>query len=137
VKRRRNIIMVIVVLVPIVAGICMFQLVRRVRAKATAAWEGVNIATFTPLEERRSLENGAALFGQFCARCHFKVGKGASIGPALDGKKWQDTDDFAGLCRVIAEGRPNTAMIPWKSSLSPKEVAAVASYLWTRPANPE
>jgi mono/diheme cytochrome c family protein len=132
VKRRRYIV-VIIVLVPIIMGTIMWQLVRKVRAEATAAWTDVDIASFEPITERVRLEHGAALFGQFCARCHFSVGKGATIGPAIDGKKWQDADDFAGLCRVIAEGRPNTPMIPWKSSLSPNEVRAVASYLWPRP----
>jgi mono/diheme cytochrome c family protein len=136
VKRRRYIV-VIVVLVPIITGIALFQLVRQVRAKATAAWDNVNIAEFAPITERQRLEHGAALFGQFCARCHFTVGKGASIGPAIDGKKWRDADDFAGLCRVIAEGRPNTPMMAWKSSLSPNEVIGIASYLWPRPEQPE
>lgn len=135
--KRSHIVLIIVVVLPLLAGLGLHQMVKRVRVKTAAAWEGVNLADYAPITERQRLEHGAALYGQFCARCHFTVGQGGTIGPAIDGKKWQQADDFAGLCQVIAEGRPNTPMIAWKNALSPDEVVAVASYLWTREQPPQ
>ena len=134
--KKSHIILLIVVLVPISAGIALHMMVQKVKARTAAAWSDVEFAEFAIMTDPGHLDHGAALYGQFCARCHFSVNDGGAIGPAIDGQKWKDADDFAGLCQVIAEGRPGTAMIPWKTALSPKEVRAVASYLWPRPDSP-
>jgi cytochrome c oxidase cbb3-type subunit III len=78
----------------------------------------------------RALELGRRLFVQNCAGCHQEDGRG-SVGPNL-------TDEFQihgsarmDLYRTIRDGVPAKGMIPWGSTLAPRETAAVTAYVAT------
>lgn len=62
-----------------------------------------------------------------CGSCHglqLKGGLGPSLEPTrMRGRAWQE------IQAVILEGRPGTAMPPWKSLLSKEEAEWLARYL--------
>lgn len=77
-------------------------------------------------------DRGAELFATHCASCHGPEGRGdgpAAVGldpPAADlvGPR---AEHLRGIPRrtIIEEGRPGTAMVGWKSILSPEDLEAV------------
>ena len=81
---------------------------------------------------------GKALYEKYCVACHGPQGKGD--GPAgrmlkplatnftsAAGKKKSEAD----LTQVIENGKPGTAMGPWKGQLSPPELADLIGYVMT------
>ncbi len=67
------------------------------------------------------------LIKQDCGSCHGLQLKGG-LGPALGKEQLQSkTDQF--LFLTIKEGRPGTAMPPWKSILSDEEINKIVHYL--------
>jgi cytochrome c oxidase cbb3-type subunit 3 len=81
--------------------------------------------------------DGRALYEQACATCHGKDGIAdpawkARLGvPDLaDAERLGALDDEA-IRRVIAEGSKNGKMPPWKQTLSPAQIDAVAAYVRT------
>jgi mono/diheme cytochrome c family protein len=86
----------------------------------------------TPL----NLEEGRAIYQRHCADCHGLEGRGdgrqaTSLSPRpgnlisahTSAKSDQD------LLKIIAKGRPRTAMEGWADRLSPEEQAAVLAYI--------
>ncbi len=81
-------------------------------------------------------QKGKSLYQAKCVTCHGPVGKGdGPIGkqlkpPAADftsaeSKKRSESE----LLDVIQNGRPNTAMTPWKTQLSDAEIQDVLAYV--------
>jgi mono/diheme cytochrome c family protein len=81
---------------------------------------------------------GQAIYQAKCTMCHGPQGKGdGPIGPGL---KPPAADFTAGpsktkpvdeMRRTIEEGKPNTAMVAWKSQLSAGEIDDVLTYVLT------
>jgi mono/diheme cytochrome c family protein len=94
------------------------------------------------------LEQGRALYQRHCAHCHGPEGRGdgeaaTSLSPRpgnlvsaqISAKSDQE------LLKIIAKGRPRTAMVGWEDRLSPEDQAAVLAYIrslvkFTRSATP-
>ncbi|MFC1491297.1 c-type cytochrome [Nitrospinota bacterium] len=84
-----------------------------------------------------SVENGKKIYASYCASCHGMNGDGK--GPAALSLKprptnFLDLKYMPMISRVdhydaIANGRPKTAMAPWKNTLSDKEIWDVISYI--------
>lgn len=79
----------------------------------------------------------ATIYANRCAFCHGVSGKGdGPAGVALkppprnlaDPEYWKSANDEA-LKAVIANGKPGTAMVAFKDTLSPEQIAALVDHL--------
>ena len=84
--------------------------------------------------DKGDTEHGQAVYEMYCANCHGSKGKGdgpvgqALVPPAADlttTKKKSDPD----LLDAIQNGKPGTAMPPWKGDLSAQDIQDVLSYI--------
>ncbi|WP_293946440.1 MULTISPECIES: cbb3-type cytochrome c oxidase N-terminal domain-containing protein [unclassified Sphingobacterium] len=83
---------------------------------------------------------GKAIFAANCVACHGGNGEGG-IGPNLTDKFWLHGGEIKDLFKTIKYGVPDKGMVPWEQTLSPAQIAQVASYIVTlrdtHPANPK
>ncbi len=68
------------------------------------------------------------LFNANCASCHGENLMGGQ-GSSLVDDVWAYGNSDADIARVIANGIPDTAMIPWKTSLSEKQIRSLVIYI--------
>jgi mono/diheme cytochrome c family protein len=94
------------------------------------------------------LEQGRVIYQRHCADCHGGEGKGdgqqaTSLSPRpgnlISAQTSAKSDQE--LLKIIAKGRPRTAMEGWEDRLSPEDQAAVLAYIrslvkFTRSATP-
>jgi len=83
------------------------------------------------------LAQGATLYEQSCAICHYD-GKGSSINPPLIGARSITQSDPTALLRIIlhgvggqtdSDGKFVKAIMPAQDSFSDEEIAAVSAYV--------
>src|SRR5947209_16941689 len=69
------------------------------------------------------------LYKAKCQQCHMADGN-SPLEPLnfVDGK-WTHGDKIEDLVKVIGEGVPGTAMLPFKSQLTPEEIVGLAHYV--------
>lgn len=83
---------------------------------------------------------GKALYTANCAACHGANGEG-TIGPNLTDRFWLHGGEIKDVFRTIKYGVPEKGMVPWEQTLTPGQIAEVASYILslrdTNPANPK
>ncbi|MDM1294424.1 c-type cytochrome [Sphingobacterium sp. N143] len=83
---------------------------------------------------------GKAIFAANCVACHGGNGEGG-IGPNLTDKFWLHGGEIKDVFKTIKYGVPDKGMVPWEQTLSPAQIAQVASYIVTlrdtKPANPK
>lgn len=83
---------------------------------------------------------GKAIFTANCAACHGANGEG-TIGPNLTDRFWLHGGEIKDLFKTIKYGVPEKGMVPWEQTLTPGQIAEVASYIITlrdtKPANPK
>ena len=104
----------------------------------------VDVTTVELLTEASDLAAGKAIFETTCVACH-KVDGGGGIGPNLTDEYWILGGGIKNVFNTISEGgRAGKGMVPWKTELSPLEMAQVASYVLgfqgttpTEPKDPE
>ena len=99
----------------------------------------VDASTVELLTDTGDLSKGKTIFNTNCVVCHLADG-GGSIGPNLTDKYWILGGGIKNVFTTLVEGgRDGKGMIPWKSTLSPLEIAQVSSYVLslqgTTPAN--
>ena len=81
------------------------------------------------MTDAADLSKGKAIFDSNCVVCHLGDG-GGSIGPNLTDKHWILGGGIKNVFTTVSEGgREGKGMIPWKSTLSPAEIAQVSSYI--------
>jgi mono/diheme cytochrome c family protein len=86
----------------------------------------------------QSLELGASLYSQSCARCHGVDGQGTRRAPTLNVKSYlADTNDAA-LQQIITLGVSGTAMPAWGDRLTDADIQAIVGFIrsW-EPTAPE
>jgi cytochrome c oxidase cbb3-type subunit 3 len=109
------------------------------KGAAMAKFEG-DLNTLEPSKEQAVLDAGKKTFMVLCAPCHRADG-GGLVGPNLTDDYWIHGDKFSDNLKTIWNGVPEKGMITWKATLKPKEVYAVASYIFTlrgtKPPNPK
>ena len=76
----------------------------------------------------------AVLYAERCAGCH---GTDTAQGraPSLFDDQWTRAKDDEGIAAVIAEGVPQTEMIPFKTQLNDQQIWQLVAYLRTTAAN--
>lgn len=69
------------------------------------------------------------LYKAKCQQCHMADGN-SPLEPLnfVDGK-WIHGDKVEDIAKIIAEGAPGTAMLPFQSQLTPEEIQALARYV--------
>ncbi len=94
------------------------------------------------------LEQGRTIYERHCTSCHGPEGRGdgqqaISLSPRPGNLVSAQTSVKSDqeLLKIIAKGRPRTAMIGWDDRLSPEDQAAVLAYIrslvkFTRSATP-
>lgn len=92
-----------------------------VTAAVVAAAGPVHAATAAVLE----------LYKAKCQVCHMADGKSAIAAMDFADGKWIHGSTPAQVAKIIAEGAPGTAMLPFKAVLTPKEIADLAAYVRT------
>jgi mono/diheme cytochrome c family protein len=71
----------------------------------------------------------AELYRAKCAQCHLADGNPPLEPLNFTDAKWSHGSKPDEVAKVIAEGLPGTAMLPFKAQLTPKQVADLAAYV--------
>jgi mono/diheme cytochrome c family protein len=87
-----------------------------------------------------AVPDAAALYHNYCSVCHGDKGDGKSrAAGSLSTMPRDFTSPEArrvlsreGIAAVIAHGRPGTAMVAWRSQLSPSDIARLSDYIYDR-----
>lgn len=86
------------------------------------------------------IDEGKILFAQNCKSCHGDLAQGASIGPNLTDAYWIHGGGIKDIFKTIKNGVQEKGMISWAQTLSPKQIAAVATFVkslqGSNPPNP-
>ncbi len=82
----------------------------------------------TVLDDKENLLAGKAIFERNCTACHRRDG-GGIVGPNHTDDYWLHGGSPSEIFHTIANGVPNKGMVSWRSSLSPKEIQQVMSYV--------
>lgn len=91
----------------------------------------VDASNVALLTDTKDLSEGKKIFETSCMVCHLVDG-GGSIGPNLTDEYWVLGGGIKNVFTIISEGgRDGKGMIPWKTTLSPVEIAQVSSYVLT------
>lgn len=89
-----------------------------------------------PSQDAAVLSEGKDIFLKNCAPCHRPDG-GGLVGPNLTDDYWIHGSEFKDNLLTIYNGVPAKGMVTWKNLMNPKQIYAVASYIYTlRGSNP-
>jgi mono/diheme cytochrome c family protein len=69
------------------------------------------------------------LYKSKCLACHLADGKGAMPEMNLTDTTWVHGSSVAEITKVIAEGVPGKAMLPFKAQLTEAQIEALAQYV--------
>lgn len=83
------------------------------------------------MSDEKGIANGLALYTNFCAACHGKVGEGNMVGPNLTDEYWLHGGSLSDIFKTIKYGVPQKGMISWKSQLSGSDIQDITSYIFT------
>jgi cytochrome c oxidase cbb3-type subunit III len=96
--------------------------------------------TVTMVTDQAQLGDAKNIFESTCAACHVKDG-GGNIGPNLTDDYWLHGGSLKDVFKSIKYGWQDKGMKSWKDDYSPKQIAALASYVkslhGTHPAAPK
>jgi len=90
---------------------------------AGAAGAATAADTYKPSEET------LALYKAKCQQCHMADGNSPLEPLNFADAKWTHGDKVEDIAKIISEGAPGTAMLPFKSQLTPEEIQALARYV--------
>jgi cytochrome c oxidase cbb3-type subunit 3 len=83
-----------------------------------------------PSKDPAIVGKGEAIFAVNCVVCHMTLGQGL-VGPNLTDDYWIHGGTFPEIRHTITEGVPAKGMITWKEKMGPRDIHAVASYVWS------
>lgn len=96
--------------------------------------------TVTMVTNAADISNAQATFQTICSACHAKDG-GGGVGPNLTDDYWIHGGNIKDVFKSIKYGWPDKGMKSWKDDFSPKQIAALASYVkslhGSKPAAPK
>jgi mono/diheme cytochrome c family protein len=93
-------------------------------ASATAVAQTPAPAAAAP-DEARTVE----LYKQTCLACHMADGNAAMEPMNFVDGKWRHGSSVKEVAKVISEGVPGTAMMPFKTRFNEQEILALAKYV--------
>lgn len=70
-----------------------------------------------------------AVYKAKCSLCHMADGASPLEPMNFADGKWIHGNSIAEITKVIADGAPATAMLPFKTQLTPEEIAGLAKYV--------
>ncbi|HWD18729.1 MAG TPA: cbb3-type cytochrome c oxidase N-terminal domain-containing protein [Verrucomicrobiae bacterium] len=110
-----------------------------IKAAALKTFED-SLPTLAPSKDPAVVGQGHDIFLHYCAPCH-RADAGGLVGPNLCDDYWIHGSNFVDNLRTIVNGVPAKGMLTWRGVLKPKEIHAVASYIYTlrgtHPVNPK
>jgi mono/diheme cytochrome c family protein len=98
------------------------------RAAAALLFLSLTAATVPAQEPTAETKD---LYKTKCLACHLADGKGAMPEMNLADGKWVHGSGVADISKVIAEGIPGKAMLPFKAQLTEAQIEALAHYVRT------
>mgnify|MGYP001191764837 CR=1 FL=1 len=105
------------------------ELAQLEQSKNPVKEESIDAEKVTLLTDAESIAKGKAIFTNACAACH-KPDGGGVVGPNLTDEFWINGGGIKNVFKLISEGsKNNPSMVAWKSTLKPKEIQSVASYV--------
>src|SRR5215203_4075025 len=78
--------------------------------------------------QKKKAEESKDLYLMHCQSCHGPDGRAPVEGMSFVGRKWK-TKTHAEAMKVITNGVPGTAMLPFESKLTKEQIAALARYV--------
>ena len=92
---------------------------------ALALPEALGAADAGPRGSAAAIEN----YKTKCQSCHMPEGQAPLEPMNLADDKWKNGSSQREISKVISEGIPATAMLPFKAQLTPAEIADLAAYV--------
>lgn len=101
----------------------------------------IDVDNVTLLTEASDLQAGKDVFMANCIACHAPDG-GGGIGPNLTDNHWILGGGIKNVFNTVTNGgRQGKGMVPWKGTISPKQIQQVSSYIislkGSTPMNPK
>ncbi len=91
-------------------------------------------------DEASLLAQGKELYMKDCKVCHGEFGEGG-VGPNFTDDYWIHGGGIKDIFRTVKYGVPEKGMISWQNQLTPSDMSAVSSYIYTlygtNPPNPK
>jgi cytochrome c oxidase cbb3-type subunit III len=91
-------------------------------------------------EDPAILSRGKEIYMKECILCHGEFGEGG-IGPNMTDDYWLHGGSMKDMFKLIKYGVPDKGMISWQKKLTPADMAAVATFIYTlhgtNPSNPK
>jgi mono/diheme cytochrome c family protein len=84
-----------------------------------------------PVLAQDPMEEAKDLYKTKCIACHLADGKGAMPEMNLSDDKWIHGSSVAEIVKVITDGVPGKAMLPFKAQLTEAQIEALAQYVRT------
>jgi cytochrome c oxidase cbb3-type subunit III len=107
----------------------------RIKSAAMGKFEA-SFSTLSPAQDQAVISEGRRTFTILCAPCH-RADAGGLVGPNLCDDYWIHGSNFVDNVKTIWNGVPEKGMITWKTTLNPRQIYEVASYIYTlRGSNP-
>ncbi|MBZ0201424.1 MAG: c-type cytochrome [Ignavibacteria bacterium] len=88
----------------------------------------INENNVTLMTSAEDLDKGKQIFMTSCTPCHGPDG-GGTVGPNLTDKNWIHGGGIKNVFTTIKNGVPAKGMISWQTSLTPKQMQQVSSYV--------
>lgn len=77
----------------------------------------------------KSVADGKSIYAKNCAACHGANGEGG-VGPALNQKSKLDSIGMENIRKTVEDGKPGTAMPPWKGVLTEQQIEDVVHFVF-------
>lgn len=98
--------------------------------KEHAQQPGGEKSSVSAIPQEEMIAAGALLFTQKgCVACHGMKGEGNPIGPNLTDNYWLNGCTMENLTHMIAEGKPEKGMTPFKTMMTSEEIKNVATFI--------
>jgi len=82
------------------------------------------------LNPQQAMAEGKKLFNEKgCIACHGQAGEGNAIGPNLTDKFWINGCSKEAIVKVIAEGKPEKGMTPYKGTMTDGQITNLVAFI--------
>jgi cytochrome c oxidase cbb3-type subunit 3 len=110
-----------------------------IKQESIAKFEA-GVEALTPTDDEAVLLSGKSVYDLNCAACH-RLDGGGLVGPNLCDDYWIHGSNYVDNVKTIINGVPAKGMLTWRGVLTPDQIKAVSSYIYTMrgttPPNPK